>query len=188
MSKVILFNMVTVDGYIAGPGGDITWHRVDEEFNDFAAKQLDAAAGLIFGRITYEMMASYWPTPAALTDDPIIAGKMNAVPKLVFSRTLEGAGWENTRLVQTDAATELARVKAQPGKDWLIFGSADLAATFTQHGLIDEYRLIINPVVLGRGQPLFKDVQNPLKLQFLKTRTFGNGNVLLCYGPSAGSE
>ena len=100
MRKVILFNMVTLDGFFEGPNREINWHHVDEEFNEFAIDQLDSADGLLFGRVTYEMMASYWPTPAARTNDPIVAGKMNALPKFVFSRTLKKAEWNNTKLVK----------------------------------------------------------------------------------------
>jgi dihydrofolate reductase len=183
MGKVIVFNMVTVDGYIAGPNGEIDWHRVDDEFNDFAIDQLSSAEGLIFGRVTYQLMASYWPTPSALADDPIVAGKMNAIPKLVFSRTLQMADWQNTRLVKTDAAAEISRLKQLPGGDQYVFGSANLARTLIQNGLVDEYRLIVNPVVLGSGLPLFQGVKDPLHLKLANSRTFRNGNVLLYYQP-----
>ncbi len=184
MSKLVLFNLMTLDGFFAGPDGEIDWHNVDEEFNDFAIEQLSTAGGLIFGRITYQMMASYWPTPQGMADDPAVAGKMNAIPKIVFSKTLEDVDWNNARLVKGDALEEARRLKEQPGKDLLIFGSADLAAAFTRATLIDEYRVIINPVVLGKGQPYFKDVDHRLTLQLLNARTFRNGNVLLYYAPA----
>ncbi len=183
MRKLILFNMMTLDGFFAGPHGEIDWHSVDEEFNDFAIEQLDTAGGLIFGRITYQLMASYWPTPEALADDQAVAARMNDIPKTVFSKALEGVDWRNTRLVKGDAVVEAKRLKEQPGKNLFIFGSADLAATFTRSGLIDEYRVIISPVVLGAGQPLFKNVDHRLNLQLLNARTFLNGNVLLYYAP-----
>jgi dihydrofolate reductase len=185
MSKLVLFNAMTLDGFFAGPNGEIDWHNVDEEFNDFAIEQLDEAGGLIFGRITYEMMASYWPTSEGMADDPAVAGRMNDILKIVFSKTLDGVDWSNTRLVKGDAVEEARRLKAQPGKDLFIFGSADLAATFTRAGLIDEYRVLIMPVVLGKGQPYFKDVDHPFALQSLNARTFHNGNVLLYYAPKA---
>jgi dihydrofolate reductase len=181
MRKVILFNLATLDGFFAGPDGEIDWHNVDEEFNEFAIQQLESADGLIFGRLTYQMMAGYWPTPDAVRDDPVVAGKMNSIQKYVFTRTLNQAGWNNTRLGSSDAAEELARLKQQPGRDLFVFGSADLAATFIEHDLIDEFRIIVNPVVLGRGKPLFKDLQRPLKLKLLKTQPFRNGNILLYY-------
>jgi dihydrofolate reductase len=181
--RVVLFNMVTLDGYFAGPNGEIDWHHVGEEFNDFAGQQLDSADGLLFGRVTYQLMASYWPTDAAISNDPIIALKMNNLPKVVFSRTLEAVEWNNVSLVKENLAEEIRKLKEQPGKDLLLFGSADLASTLTQLGLIDEYRLMVNPVVLGSGKPLFKDIKKSLDLKLVKTRAFGNGNVLLCYQP-----
>ncbi len=183
MSKLVLFNLMTLDGFFAGPNGEIDWHNVDAEFNDFAVEQLDTAGGLIFGRVTYQMMASYWPTPEALASDPQVAGKMNEMPKYVFSKTLDRADWNNTRLVTGDATEEAARLKAQPGRDIFIFGSAGLASTFTRAGLIDEYRVIVNPLILGKGQPLFKDVNRQLDLSLLNVRAFRNGNVLLYYAP-----
>ena len=183
MRKVIMFNMVTLDGFFAGPNGEIDWHNVDAEFNDFAIAQLDAADGLIFGRVTYQLMAEYWPTPAALNDDQIVAGKMNALPKIVFSRTLAKVEWSNTRLIKADAAAEIVKLKQQPGKDLFLFGSANLATTFTPLGLIDEYRIMVNPVVLGKGRPLFEDVKDRLHFKLVNTKTFRSGNVLLYYRP-----
>ena len=183
MRKVILFNLVTLDGFFEGPNGEIDWHNVDEEFNEFAVHQVNTADGLIFGRVTYELMASYWPTPAAQADDPIVAEKMNTMPKIVFSRTLNTVEWNNTRLVKGDAAEEISKIKQQPGRDLLIFGSADLASNLTNLGLIDEYRIMVNPVVLGKGKPLFKDIKGKLNLRLLRTRNFSNGNVLLYYEP-----
>jgi dihydrofolate reductase len=184
MRKVILFNMATLDGFFAGPNGEIDWHHVDEEFNDFAIDQLGLADGLLFGRVTYQLMASYWPTEAAIRNDPVVAGKMNTLPKIVFSRTLETAEWNNTKLVKGNVAEEITKLKQQPGKDLLLFGSADLASTITQLGLFDEYRVMVNPVVLGSGKPLFKDVNQRLDLKLEKTKTFRNGNVLLYYQPN----
>jgi len=185
MRNIIAFEMVTLDGFFAGPNGEIDWHNVDEEFNEFAIDQLDSLGALLFGRVTYQLMASYWPTPVALTDDPIVAGKMNAIPKIVFSQTLDRAEWENSRLVTDDAAEAIAQIKQQPDKDAAIFGSGGLVSSLAQAGLIDEYRLIVNPVVLGNGTPLFKGVQAAIPLKLLKTRTFHSGNVLLYYAPAS---
>jgi len=187
LRKLILFNLVTLDGFFAGPDGDISWHNVDEEFNEFAIQQLDTIGALLFGRVTYEVMASYWPTPIALEDDPVVAGKMNSLPKFVFSRTLEKVYWQNTRLVNENAPDEVSRLKEEPGKDLFIFGSADLASTFTQYGLIDEYRIMVNPVVLGQGAPLFPELNQSLHLKLLNARVFSSGNVLLYYQPDRSS-
>jgi dihydrofolate reductase len=183
MRKIIVFNMVTLDGFVAGPGGNIDWHRVDEEFNQFAIAQLDTAGGLIFGRVTYELMAGYWPTPFALEDDSIVANQMNTIPKIVVSHTLERVDWHNTRLIKANVATELKRLKQQPGGDLFVFGSANLVASLIREDLIDEYRILVNPVVLGSGQPLFQDFRSRLHLKLIRTNTFKNGNVMLVYTP-----
>ncbi len=184
MRKLLLFMMVTLDGFFEGPNQDINWHNVDEEFNDFAIAQLNEVDTLLFGRRTYEMMASYWPTEAAKQDDPIVADKMNSLPKIVFSNTLSAVEWENTRLVKESFAQQISSLKQQPGKDLIIFGSSDLAVTFLEQGLLDECRIMINPVVLGDGKSLFKGINDKINLKLLKTRTFRSGNVLLYYGPA----
>ena len=183
MRKVIFFMLTTLDGFFEGPDRDISWHNVDAEFNEFAIEQLSAVDTLLFGRVTYELMAGYWPTPAAKADDPVVAEKMNTLPKIVFSKTLGKADWQNTRLIKDNFQEEMSKLKGQPGKDLIIFGSSDLAVTFVRHGLIDEYRIMLNPVVLGSGKPLFKGIQDKLDLQLLKTKTFKSGNVLLYYRP-----
>ncbi len=183
MRRVLFFMLVSVDGYFEGEGQDISWHNVDEEFNEFAIAQLREADMLLFGRVTYEMMAGYWPTPQARESDPVVAGLMNDTPKIVFSRTLSEAGWENSRLVKENLAVEVTKLKQQPGKDMLIFGSSDLAVTLLEHGLVDECRIMINPVVLGRGKSLFHGINDKLRLKLLRSRTFHSGNVLLYYQP-----
>jgi dihydrofolate reductase len=176
--------MVTLDGYFEGPNRELDWHNVDDEFNQFAIEQLNTTDLLLFGRVTYEMMASYWPTEHAVTNDPIVADKMNCLPKIVFSRTLNKAGWNNTRLLNDNIAETISALKLQPGKDIAIFGSSDLVVTLIQMDLIDEYRIIVNPVVLGSGKPLFKGIHEMLNLKLLKTKTFNSGNILLYYQPT----
>ena len=183
MRKVIFFNLTSLDGYFEGPGRDINWHHVDEEFNDFAIQQTGEFGALLFGRVTYELMANYWPTEAAKRDDPTVAGLMNNLPKIVFSNTLQNAGWESTRLVKDNFVEEVTKLKEQPGKDIAIFGSSDLAVTFIDLGLIDEFRIMINPVVLGGGKPILQGIKSPLELKLIKVREFKSGNVLLYYEP-----
>jgi dihydrofolate reductase len=183
MSKMILFNMMTVDGFFEGPDKEIDWHNVDNEFNDFAIEQLDHASFLIFGRLTYELMVSYWPTPSALSDDPVVAGKMNSIPKIVYSKTLDRTDWNNTRLIKEVVDEECKKLKEQNDQDIFIFGSANLATTFRNLDLIDEYRIMVNPVILGQGNTLFKPSSERLKLKLIKTRSFISGNVLLYYQP-----
>jgi len=184
MRKVFLFNMITLDGFFEGPNQDISWHNVDDEFNEFAIEQLKEIDTLLFGRVTYQMMASYWPTEVAISDDPVVAGLMNSLPKTVFSKTLDKAEWSNTRLVNSNAAEEVSKLKQQPGKEIAIFGSSDLAVTLAERGLIDEYRIIINPVFLGEGTPLLKGITGKMNLNLLKSRMFKSGNVLLYYAPA----
>ncbi len=185
MRKLVFQNMVSLDGFFEGPHKwEIDWHTVGEEFNDFAIDALKSADALIFGSVTYQGMAAYWTSAEAGKDDPTVAGYMNNIPKIVFSRTLEKAHWTNTRLVKNDVVGEVAMLKQQPGKDLLIFGSADLASPLIQNNLIDEYRIFINPIVLGEGAPLFKGLKNRLPLKLVDSRIFKNGLVLLVYQPA----
>ena len=129
MRKLILFMLTSLDGFYEGPGHSLDWHNVDEEFNEFANAQLDSAGMLLFGRVTYEMMAAFWPTTTAIQNDPVTAAAMNRLSKIVFSRRLSGVTWQNTRLVKENIEQEIASLKAQTGKDLIIFGSSDLAVT-----------------------------------------------------------
>ena len=181
MRKIIVSMMVTLDGYFAGPDGEIDWHNVDAEFNDFAVDQLNHADTLIFGRLTYRMMAAYWPSLAALRDDPAVAAKMNSLEKLVFSRTLPAVEWNNSRLARAGLPEEIAALKKGSGKDALIFGSGSIVSALAAAGLIDEYRLFVNPVVLGAGRTLFGDVGKRMEMKLLESRSFSSGNVLLRY-------
>jgi dihydrofolate reductase len=186
MRNLYVFNMITVDGFFDGAQKwEIGWHNVDAEFNQFAIAQLDATGMLLFGRVTYQGMAGYWASPDAIKNDAEVANRMNAIPKVVFSRTLEKADWNNTRLIKTNLPEEILKIKQAPGKDIALFGSANLMTTLVQHNLIDEYRLMLNPVVLGKGEPLFAGTPGPIKLKLLQARPFKNGNVLLSYQPEA---
>lgn len=184
MRKVIFFMLTSLDGYFEGPDRDINWHNVDEEFNDFAIQQTGEFGALLFGRVTYELMASYWPTEAAKRDDPIVAGLMNGLPKIVFSKTLKRAGWENTRLVKDNFVEVISKLKQEAGKNIAIFGSSDLTVTLMEQGLVDEYRIMVNPIVLGNGKSLFKGIKNKINLKLIKTKAFKSGNVLLYYEPN----
>ena len=183
MKKVILFNMITLDGFFSGPAGEIDWHQVDDEFNTFAIGQLEASGGLIFGRVTYQLMAGYWPTPMAVQTDPEVAEKMNSITKFVVSRRLKTADWNNTRVINQDLLAEITRLKQQDCGDLLVLGSANLAASLMRENLIDEYRLMVNPIILGSGIPMFAEVHQPLTIKWIYTRSFHNGNVLLTYAP-----
>lgn len=175
--------MVSLDGFFEGPNKEIDWHNVGGEFNDYAIDLLNNVDTLLFGRVTYQLMASYWPSPTAVTNDPIVTDKMNNLSKIVFSKTLSSVEWNNTRLIKENIGEEISNLKKKPGKDIAIFGSSDLALTFIQLGLIDEYRIIVNPIVLGDGKSLFKGIKDKLNLKLVQTKTFISGNVLLNYHP-----
>jgi dihydrofolate reductase len=185
--KLVVFNNVTLDGYFTGKNGDLSWakgHR-DAEFNAFVADNAKSGGLLVFGRITYELMTSYWPTPQARENDPAVAERMNDLPKVVFSSTLAQASWSNTKLVKGDIAAEIRRMKKEPGKDMTILGSGSIVSQLAQEGLIDEYQMVLNPVLLGEGRTMFDGIKEKLALKLTKTRTFGNGNVFLRYEPMA---
>jgi dihydrofolate reductase len=184
MRKILAFLVVTIDGYYEGPNGEFDWPVVDEEFNEFGLQQLEEVDTLLFGRVTYEGMAAYWPTPAAEQDDPRVAARMNTLPKLVVSRTLDRADWANTRIVKDDVAAELTRLKQRPGKDIAIFGSSDLVVSLLGMGLVDELRIMVHPVVLGAGKSLFRTTPERLHLQLVEARPFRSGSVLLTYRPA----
>lgn len=184
MRKIFSFIAATLDGYYEGPGGEFDWPIADEEFSEFSVGQLDEVDTLLFGRVTYQGMAEYWPTPAAEQDDPEIASRMNGISKIVISRTLGRAGWANTRLIRDNVGDELTKLKQLPGKDIAIFGSSSLTVSLLQLGLIDELRIMVNPVVLGDGKSVFRTADERISLKLLKARPFKSGNVLLCYRPA----
>jgi dihydrofolate reductase len=177
--------MTTLDGYFEGVDGDLGWHNVDDEFNEFSVRQLDEADTLVFGRVTYQTMAGFWPTPAVEEANPALAARMNGMAKVVVSRTLDMAGWANTRLVKNDVVEELTKLKREPGKDIGVLGSSDLTVSLLGMGLVDELRIMVNPVVLGAGTPLFATANGRIHLDLLKTRGFASGNVLHHYRPAA---
>jgi len=183
MRKLSVFNLVTLDGYFTGPNGDISWHMVDDEFQELANRASNSGNTLLFGRVTYQMMASFWPTAEALKMDPVVAKGMNASPKIVFSRKLKSVDWENTRLVKGDLATEVKKLKRGRGKDLTILGSGSIVSQLADAGLIDEYQILLNPVALGQGRSMFEGLSKNLILKLISSRTFKNGNVLLTYAP-----
>ena len=184
MRRLTVFNQVSLDGYFVDAHGDMSWAHTDNkdmEWQAFVEDNASAGGVLLFGRITYELMASYWPTPHATRTNPIVAEQMNDLPKIVFSRTLDHASWNNTRLVKGDPAAEVRKMKKEPGMDMVLMGSGTIVSQLTQERLIDEYQVVVIPIVLGQGRTMFEGPQERLPLKLTKTRTFGNGNVLLCY-------
>jgi dihydrofolate reductase len=183
MRKIILAMSVSLDGYMAGPNGELDWQLVDEELHDHFNEQLRDMSAFLDGRVSYELMAAYWPTadedPEASRPVREFAEIWREMPKIVYSRTLESAGWHAT-IAREVVPAEIEKLKAEPGGDMAI-GGANLAATFLRHDLVDEIRLYVNPIVLGAGQPLFKPADKPINLHLADTHTFTSGVVLLHY-------
>ena len=180
MGKLGAFNFVTLNGYFKGPKEDISWHKHGAEESEYAAEGSKSGSTLLFGRVTYEMMASYWPTPDAFKNMPDVAAGMNSSDKIVFSRTLKNAGWSNTRLVKDKMVEEVKKLK-KAGKDMTLLGSGSIITQLAEHGLIDEYQIMVDPIALGEGTPLFKGIQHRLDLKLTNTKIFKSGVVLLCY-------
>jgi dihydrofolate reductase len=190
LRRLFMFMTISVDGFFEGRNHDISWHNVDEEFNKFAIAQLRETETILFGRRTYELFEDTWPKAAddlrTSKDNLEIARLINNMNKIVFSKTLkkveEKKSWRNVRLIREVNPEEIKRWKQEPGKD-LSVGGNNLAVSFAEAGLIDEIRIMVDPVVIGKGTPLFEGIKDRLNLRLLKTRTFKSGNVLLYYQP-----
>jgi dihydrofolate reductase len=181
MRKIVLHMSVSLDGFFEGPDHDIGWHRVDDELHTYVNEHLAPMSAFLEGRVSYELMEGFWPTA---DQDPGIsppmrefAGIWRDMPKIVFSRTLEHVG-ENAEVRREVDPDEIRALKEEPGGDMAV-GGADLADAFRRHDLIDEYRLYVNPVLLGRGRQLFAPADTPSDLRLVETHVFGNGVVLL---------
>ena len=181
MAKLVMWNLMTLDGFVEGPNRDISWHFDvwGDELERLSIDQMKAAGGLMFGRVTYDLMVSHWPSATGE-----VADFMNELPKYVFSRTLTKSDWNNTQMFGADVRGTIERLKRESGKDILLFGSADLAADLMPHRLIDEFRIAVNPIILGGGTPLFKPGEK-LKLKLLDSRPLSTGIVILRYVPAA---
>ena len=187
MRKLIVFNHVSLDGYFVDGKGNFRWAskgNEDPEYAQFVAENASEGGELVFGGTTYRIMAGYWPTPIADQHLPVVAKAMNATPKIVFSRTLERAEWNNTRLIKGDLVTEARRLKDETGPGMCVLGSGSIVAQLAAARLIDEFQIVLDPVALGRGRSMFDGVPEPLEMKLTKTRTFRNGKVLLVYEPT----
>ncbi|MCC6984270.1 MAG: dihydrofolate reductase [Bauldia sp.] len=185
MRKLSVFNNVSLDGYFTGRDGGLDWaERSDPEWNEFTAANTGGGGEIVLGRVTYQLMASYWPTPAAMQENAGVAIHMNGLRKYVFTRTLKKTDWANTTLLHADPATEIARLKGEPGEDMVILGSGTIVAQLAAAGLIDEYQFVVVPVALGAGRTMFEGVPSPLPLRHRRSRIFANGNLVLWYDPS----
>ncbi|HEY4198859.1 MAG TPA: dihydrofolate reductase family protein [Mucilaginibacter sp.] len=183
MSKLVVFNFTTLNGFFQGPNGDISWHRHGGEEREYGVEGLKSGSTLLFGRVTYQHMASFWPTPEALKNAPAMAAGMNKADKIVFSRTLKKADWNNTRLVKDNMLEEIRKLKQTPGKGLTVLGSGSIITQLADAGLIDEYQLMVDPVMLGEGTPILKGLHHQLDLKLIMTKTFKSGVILLCYQP-----
>ncbi len=197
MRRIVMFNRVTADGYFAGPDGNLDWVVPDQDLDRSAAEAIERSGTdtILFGRRTYELFEAFWPhalDDSPTSPDPHDAGRLspemramaimlNETPKLVFSRTLKEVTWKNSRLLHTLDPREIEVMKRQPGKDMIIFGSGSIVSQLTQHGLIDEYQFVVNPILLGNGRPLLSGVSTSLKLELQEAKKYSSGNIMLRY-------
>lgn len=184
MRKLSMFNSVSLDGYFTDAQNDMSWaHQSDPEWNEFVSGNATGQGTLLFGRVTYEMMAAFWPSPQAAQTMPEMAESMNHYSKVVFSRTLKKPEWNNT-LLKGDLISEVKKMKSGPGTDMVISGSGSIVAQLAQEGLIDEYRIVVSPIALGAGRTLFEGLKKQLRLKLTDSRAFKNGSVYLTYKPA----
>lgn len=196
--QILMFNRVTADGYFAAPDGSLQWTVPDAEMDQEATGGMPGTDTVLFGRRTYELFEQFWPRAAEepeTAQDPhdpkrrspeirAMAIFFNQVTKLVFSRTLKEVTWKNTRLLHEFDPREIEAMKKQPGKDMIIFGSGSIVSQLTEHGLIDDYRFVVNPILLGNGRELVSGVSKSLKLKLLEQKAYRSGNVMLRYAPA----
>lgn len=187
MRKLGVFNHVSLDGYFTDANGDFRWASQgsdDAEYAAFVAENAGGGGLLVLGRITYELMAAFWPSADAMRYAPAVAEGMNRMTKVVFSKTLQQASWQNARVVNGDPAAEIRKIKAEPGEDMVILGSGSIVSQLAQQGLIDEYQVVMNPVILGKGRTMFDGMKAKIPLKLNKKRVFGNGKIFLSYQPA----
>ncbi len=183
MNKLIVSNLVTLDGFVSGPDGELDWFCADAEFLCEATALCQSIGAIVFGRRTYEMMAAYWPREEAIKGDPVIAERMNNLPKFVVSTTLSQLLWNNSRLVRDRVAENVQEIQRTASGDVAIFGSGQLVSSLLRRGLIDELRLFLHPVILGRGRPEYSGLTGRLDFNLVRTRPFKSGVVMLSYEP-----
>lgn len=183
MGRLTSFTFISLNGFFKGPNEDIGWHRHGGEEAEYSAASLQAENILLFGRLTYDVMASFWPTPMALESLPVVAEGMNKADKIVFSRTMKTATWSNTRVVGGDIAGEVRHMKQTSGKNMTILGSGSIVSQLADAGLIDGFQIMIDPVALAEGMPIFSGIKRKLDLKLTASRTFKSGVLLLDYQP-----
>jgi len=184
--QLSVFMQISLDGYYCNLHGDMSFaHKApgDSEWNEFVSGNASGGGMLLFGRTTYEMMAAWWPSPMAAQAMPEVAAAMNTMPKVVFSRTLQSADWNNTILEKNDLVETVHRMKADAGPDLAILGSGSIVSQLADAGLVDRFQVVVNPIALGAGKSLFSGLTRRLDLALTETRVFTNGSVVLWYGP-----
>jgi dihydrofolate reductase len=179
MRKIIVSNLVTLDGFFEGKNGELDWFIIDEEFFDYVKEMFKSVDTILYGRKTYQHMENYWPD--AEDNDPTITHFMNKLQKIVFSKTLHNANWNNSKIIRENIAEEIEEMKKLPGKDMVIFGSGEIVSFLTHQGLIDEYRIILNPVIIGNGNPMFNGIHEKINLKLQKIKSLNSGVVILYY-------
>jgi len=183
MRKLSSFSFITLNGFMHDGQGDISWHRHGEEENRYAAEGSKSGSTLLFGRVTYEMMASYWPTPMAMENSTDVAEGMNNAEKIVFSKTLQAVHWNNTRIIGNNIVEAVKQLKTRPGSDLNLLGSGSILTLLADHGLIDEFQIMLDPVVIGSGVPIFSNISHKPDLELIHSQTFKSGVILLKYKP-----
>lgn len=181
MRKLSVFNFISLDGYYKDLNNSMQWHQHGGEESDFSKTSSQAGNALLFGRVTYDMMYSFWPTDMAKHSMPEVANSMNNSEKIVFSNTLKTAEWNNTTIMSGDIVEQVEKLKATPGSNLTILGSGTIISQFAEAGLIDEYIIMIDPIALGGGTSIFQGMQKILNLELTNSRTFKSGVVLLNY-------
>jgi len=183
MGSLTTFTFITLNGFYKGIDEDISWHRHGEEESRYSAESMQSESILLFGRTTYEMMNSFWSTPTAMQQFPEVAKGMNKAEKIVFSRSMGKADWNNTRLIKGNMIEEVKKLK-KSGKDMTLLGSGTVLRQLAEHNLVDEYKIMIDPVALGEGHSIFQGLGVPLSLQLTHSKVFNSGTVLLFYKPA----
>ena len=184
MAKLNVFNFITLNGFYKGVNNDIGWHQHGGEESEFSKEGAQSDSILLFGRVTYEMMYSFWPTPMAKESMPEVADGMNKSEKIVFSNTLKKAKWNNTRIINSHAVEEIKKLKKTSKKDITILGSGSIVTLCAEHGLIDTYQIMLDPVAIGKGTPMFSGMKRQLDLNLVSVKKFKSGVVLLNYKPA----
>jgi dihydrofolate reductase len=185
MRKLVFSMHTSLDGFVAGPNGEMNWINIDDEIFDFVGTITDKADAALYGRVTYEMMQSYWPTaaeqPNASKHDKEHSVWYKKVSKIVISKTISEEGLDNTTIISDQLAEKINKIKNQDGKNILIFGSPSASHSLMSDGLVDEFWLFVNPILLGKGMPLFKDVTENTKLKLIESKIFSCGVIALHY-------